>query len=110
MKFRWLYLMLIMVLLLCGCESINEDGLVQVRDSNIYNYVNIRAHKQDAHAWKDIVRAGSGYWIFEHKITRIAACSRCGDPEGTAGNLLQAAYICEKCSPAILRRTTYFTH
>lgn len=89
------------------CESINEEGLIQVRDSNIYNYFNIRAHKQDAHTWGDIIKAGSGYWIFEHKITRIPACWRCGNPEGVTGRLLQSAYTCEKCTPAILRRNTY---
>ena len=92
------------------CESINEEGLVQVRDSNIYNYVNIRAHKQDAHSWKDITRAGSGYCIFEHKVTRIPACSRCGTPEGVTDSLLQSDYICEKCAPAILRRNTYLNN
>ena len=89
------------------CESINDEGLVQVRDSNIYNYVNIRAHAQDAHTWGNIIKAGSGYWIFEHKITRIPACSRCGAPEGVTRSLLKTDYICEKCGPAILRRNTY---
>lgn len=89
------------------CESINDEGLVQVRDSNIYNYVNIRAHKQDIHTWGSITKAGSGYWIFEHKVTRIPACSRCGDPEGVTVSLLGADYICEKCTPALLRRDTY---
>lgn len=89
------------------CESINDEGMVQVRDSNIYNYFNIRAHAQDAHTWGSITGAGSGYWIFEHKITRIPACSRCGTPDGLTQSLLQSDYICEKCVPAILRRNTY---
>lgn len=89
------------------CESINEEGLIQVRDSNIYNYFNVRAHSVDAHTWGSITSAGSGYWIFEHKVTRIPACSRCGDPEGITKSLLQTEYICEKCGPAILRRNTY---
>lgn len=89
------------------CESINDEGKVQVRDSNIYNYFNIRAHAQDLHSWGSIVSAGSGYWIFEHKVTRIPACSRCGNPEGVTGSLLLSDYICEKCAPAILRRNIY---
>ncbi len=89
------------------CESINEEGLVQVRDSNIFNYFNVRGHKADAHTWKSVTSAGSGYWIFEQKVTRIPACSRCGTPEGLTVRLLQSAYICEKCGPAILRRNTY---
>jgi len=89
------------------CESINEEGLVQVRDSNIFNYFNVRDHKVDAHTWKSVTSAGSGYWIFEQKVTRIPACSRCGTPEGLTVRLLQTEYTCEKCGPAILRRNTY---
>lgn len=89
------------------CESINDEGLIQVRDSNIFNYFNVRTHAEDAHTWGSITSAGSGYWIFEHKITRIPACSRCGNPEGLNESLLQSAYICEKCGPALLRRNTY---
>lgn len=89
------------------CESIDEEGMVRVRDSNIYNYSRVRAHAEDVHRWWDIVENGSGYWIFEHKTTRIPACSRCGAPEGVTGSLLCREYICEKCVPALLRRNTY---
>ncbi len=89
------------------CESINDEGLVQVRDSNIYNYSRVRSHVDDTHKWGNITAAGSGYWIFDYKITRIPACSRCGDPEGVTESLLQSDYICEKCRPALLRRDTY---
>lgn len=89
------------------CEKINDDGLVQVRDSNIYNYFRVVTHVTDGHKWGNITAAGSGYWIYEYKITRIPACSRCGAPEGVTESLLQQDYICEKCRPALLRRTTY---
>ena len=92
------------------CESINEEGKVQVRDSNIYNYFNIRSHKEDAHEWGNITAAGSGYWIYEYKITRIPACSRCGNPSGVTTSLLNVDYICEKCGPAILRRASYLNN
>lgn len=92
------------------CESINEEGLIQVRDSNIYNYFRVPTHAQDAHTWGSITTAGSGYWIFDHKITRIPACSRCGDPEDITASLLNQDYICEKCEPAILRRATYLNN
>ena len=88
-------------------EKITEDGLVQVRDSNIYNYGKLEAHKQDLHTWGSITGAGSGYWIFEYKITSIPACTRCGDPEGVSESLLQEDYYCHKCAPAMLRRETY---
>ena len=91
-------------------EKLNEDGTVQVRDSNIYNYGSrgrIPAHFQDKHTWASITNSGSAFWIFAYKVKRIPACSRCGSPEGMTKGLLQEPYICEKCRPAILRRETY---
>ena len=92
-------------------EKLNEDGTVQVRDSNLYNYsqTKIPAHSQDRHAWSDITSAGSGYWIFEYKVTRIPACSRCGEPENIAPAILTDDYCCHKCSEALLRRQTYLS-
>ena len=92
------------------CECINEEGLVQVRDSNIYNYFRVPTHAQDGHKWGTITAAGSGFWIFDHKNTRISACSRCGNPEGVTDSLLNQPYICEKCGPALLRRETYLNN
>ena len=93
-----------------ACESINADGMVQVRDSNIFNYSRVPAHKEDLHKWGNITAAGSGYWIFEYKITAIPACSRCGNPEGVTASLLKTDYTCEKCEPALLRRNTYLNN
>ena len=89
------------------CESITEDGLVQVRDSNIYNYGKLIAHKDDLHKWGNITANGSGFWIYEDKITYIPACSRCGTDETITDQLLTEDYLCEKCQPALLRRDTY---
>lgn len=89
------------------CESITEDGLVQVRDSNIYNYGKIHGHKEDLHKWGNITAAGSGYWIYEDKITYIPACSRCGTGEAITESLLTQEYICHKCDTALLRRNSY---
>jgi hypothetical protein len=92
------------------CESINEEEMIQVRDSNIYNYFRVPNHAKDGHTWHSITAAGSGYWIFDYKITRIPACSRCGDPDGLTRSLLHADYTCEKCTPALLRRETYLNN
>ena len=89
------------------CESITEDGLVQVRDSNIYNYSRVRAHVDDLHKWGNITANGSGFWIFEHKITSIPACARCGTEEPITEQLLTQDYTCHKCETALLRRNTY---
>lgn len=89
-------------------ETLSEDGLVQVRDSNIYNYVKLRRHKDDLFPWDTINLAGMGYWIFDHKVTTIDACTRCGEREGVAGSIV-ADYGCEKCAAALLRRGTYLS-
>ena len=89
------------------CEKTNESGLIQVRDSNIYNYSRIREHKQDEHKWGNITSNGSGFWIFDDKITTVTGCSRCGSPDGLMHSLLHTDYICEKCETALLRRNTY---
>lgn len=89
-------------------QEITENGLVRVRDSNIYNYRRVSAHVNDEHTWGSITSAGSGYWIFDYKITRIPACSRCGNPQETEGQLVED-YSCQKCGMALLRRNTYLT-
>lgn len=85
-------------------ERINENGMVQVRDSNIYNYQRISSHAQDQHTWGSITSAGSGYWIFQQKITHLPACCRCGEGDSS---ILAEDYLCHKCRPALLRRSTY---
>ena len=85
-------------------EKLTEEGMIQVRDSNIYNYSRIKAHQEDMHTWGSITSNGSGFWIFEDKVTRIPMCSRCGDTES---RFLTEVYICEKCGPALLRRQAY---
>ena len=87
-------------------QEITEDGMVRVRDSNVYNYRRISNHAIDEHSWGSITSAGSGFWIFDYKITRLPACDRCGQPDKTSGGLV-ADYYCRKCAPAIMRRGTY---
>nr|MBQ8244807.1 peptidylprolyl isomerase [Oscillospiraceae bacterium] len=90
-------------------EKMNEDGTIQVRDSNLFNYKRVPAHIGDSHAWSDITGAGSGYWIYEDKITTIPGCSRCGDPDCLLPELFTGEYYCRKCAPALLRRSTYLS-
>lgn len=87
-------------------EEITGDDMVRVRDSNIYNYGTLAAHKQDLHEWSCIPPMSSGYWIYEKKVTNILSCYRCGEPEGEAGLIVQD-YCCEKCRTALLRRDNY---
>ena len=87
-------------------QEITQDGMVRVRDSNVYNYRRIANHALDKHSWGSITSAGSGLWVFDCKITRLPACSRCGEPENTSGALVED-YYCRKCAPALMRRDTY---
>ena len=85
-------------------EKITEDDMVQVRDSNLFNFGRLQAHKQDLHAWSCIPPRSAGYWIYEKKVTSIPDCERCGQPE--EGSVVQE-YCCEKCRTALLRRENY---
>lgn len=87
-------------------EKLNEDGRIQVRDSNLMNYRKIESHAQDSHSWGSIRNRGAGYWVFEKKVTAIPACSRCGGGK-VSGSILLEEYLCEKCAPAMLRRQVY---
>jgi hypothetical protein len=89
-------------------ETLTEDGLVQVRDSNMYNYRKLLRHKDDAFPWETICGAGQGYWIYEKKATSSDACIRCGDPEGQEFPLV-SDYLCEKCRIALCRREVYLS-
>lgn len=88
-------------------EKMNEDGSIQVRDSNLLNYGRLEDHKNDRFDWSTIPPNAKGYWIFEKKLTAIPACARCGHPEDLVQGVIPNDYICEKCRPAMLRRDTY---
>lgn len=88
-------------------ERLSEDGRVQVRDSNLFNYNTIRAHREDLHDWSSIIRNDSRYWIYEDKVVTIPACSRCGTGEELDRRILLEDYICRKCTVALRRRDTF---
>lgn len=88
-------------------EKMTEDGMIQVRDSNIFNYSRIKNHAQDKHGLQDIFAHGSGYWVFQKKVTAIPFCCRCGDGQGASEILQTEDYLCEKCETALLRRNTW---
>ena len=91
--------------------GLTDDGKYVVRDSNLINYKRIPAHVQDCHTRGSISEAGQYYWIYEKKITRIPACTRCGGTaEGAPEALLTEDYLCEKCTAALARRGTYLEY
>lgn len=87
-------------------EKLTEDGLVQVRDSNLYNYRKLPLHREDAFPWYTINEAGQGYWIFQKKAVSCDACTRCGNPEDLDVTVV-ADYLCENCEAAQLRRASF---
>ena len=90
-------------------EKLVEDGRIQVRDSNIFNYGRLHDHKKDSFTWSCITPAGMAYWIYDYKRVSIPACHRCGDDttEGLIPGLMNSDYTCEKCSDALLRRDNF---
>lgn len=91
-------------------EEIHENGTVQVRDSNIYNYSKLEGHKVDEFDWKYIPPACVTYWIYHPKQTSHDQCIRCAGTELAPEALLNAEYLCSKCSTALLRRDTYLNN
>ena len=89
--------------------GLTDDGKYVVRDSNLINYKRIPAHVQDCHTRGSISEAGQYYWIYEKKITRIPACTRCGEGQGAAPGLLQQTYLCPKCRTAMARRDNFLS-
>ena len=89
--------------------GLTDDGKYVVRDSNLINYKRIPAHVQDCHTRGSISEAGQYYWIYEKKITRIPACTRCGEDQGAAPGLLQQTYLCPKCRTAMERRDNFLS-
>ena len=90
-------------------ERLSDDGRVQVRDSNLYNYNTLRAHREDLHGWDTVTRNGFRYWIDEDKVVRIPACSRCGTGDVLDTRILLEDYLCRRCIPALCRRNTFLT-
>ena len=92
-------------------EKLVEDGRIQVRDSNIFNYGRLHDHKKDSFTWSTVTPAGMAYWIYDYKRVSIPECWRCGNEnaEGLVPGLMTADYTCEKCTAALLRRDNFLT-
>lgn len=88
-------------------EEMSEDGRVRVRDSNVFNYIKLKPHfSEDLFEWSTLSPAGSGYWIYEKKVTTTPSCTRCGNPE-TLEYQFADNYLCKKCEAALLRQNSY---
>ena len=93
-------------------EKLNENGTLQIRDSNIYNYSKLDGHKIDEFEWSTIPPAAVSFWIFHPKQTSNPMCYRCADGTGEVSPeaLFDSEYLCGKCATALLRRDAYLNY
>lgn len=83
--------------------GVDEEGMVTIRDSNLYNYKRLPEHKQDKFDPKLLLPSALMFWIYDNKVTRIPVCTRCGDSE----SVCIEDYLCPMCCRALLRRNTF---
>lgn len=90
-------------------EKLNENGTVQVRDSNLLNYSKLDGHKIDEFDWSTIPPKAASYWIYYPKTVRHPLCIRCAQnsTELVLDTMLSGDYLCSKCEAALLRRNVY---
>ena len=86
-------------------KEMTEDGLVVVRDSNLFNYGRLAGHMTDGFKYNTITPQGKYYWIYQHKVLSIPACDRCGVEE--VGTQFVTDYCCRKCHEAVGRRDNF---
>lgn len=86
-----------------------EDGTFQVRDSNIYNYASRPGHRIDRFTAANILSGGAHFYIFQPKLTRVPACSRCGTEAEQQGPacMFREEYLCGRCLTAVARRENF---
>lgn len=92
-------------------QRVWEDGLIEVRDSNLFNFGTLSGHQINAHDPSVITPKAAYYWIYQKKITRIPACWRCDDTghEDVALAIFTGDYCCPKCTAALARRSSFLS-
>lgn len=90
-------------------QRVREDGLIEVRDSNLFNFGSLSGHQINGHEPSVITPKAAYYWIYQKKITRIPACWRCDDTnhEDVALAMFTGSYCCPKCTAALARRSNF---
>lgn len=81
--------------------SYKEEGLITVRDSNVFNHTG-------RFAGTDLLETGFEpgyihehnriYWIYAKKLVRVPGCSRCEDPEDGVDTIIGENHLCRKCT------------
>ena len=88
-----------------------EDGtMVQVRDSNLYNYKRLEGHTTGYFSLDTIPRNSRGYWIYQKKVMNVDSCVRCAEPTAEShvpAEMFESDYLCPKCAVAVNRRDAF---
>ena len=91
--------------------SIDEEGHITVRDSNLYNYGKLKGHKDGYFDQSTIPANAAKYWIYEKKVVNVETCFRCGTIKDVAANpalaMFAGEYNCIKCQNAMERKSAY---
>ena len=91
--------------------SIDEEGHITVRDSNLYNYGKLKGHKDGYFDQSTIPANAAKYWIYEKKVVNVETCFRCGTIKDVAANpalaMFAGEYHCIKCQNAMERKSAY---
>lgn len=97
-------------LLLHNLIETNEGTMVQVRDSNLYNYKRLDGHTIGYFSLDTIPSNSRCYWVYQKKVMNYDTCARCAAPTEQShvpSAMFVSDYICDKCDEALLRRNTY---
>ena len=88
-----------------------EDGtMVQVRDSNLYNYKRLEGHTTGYFSLDTIPRNSRSYWIYQKKVTNLDSCVRCAQLTADShvpAEMFVEDYLCTKCAVAVNRRDAF---
>ena len=91
--------------------SIDEEGHITVRDSNLYNYGKLKGHKDGYFDQSTLPANAAKYWIYEKKVVNVETCFRCGTIKDVAANpalaMFAGEYHCIKCQNAMERKSAY---
>ena len=91
--------------------SINDEGKITVRDSNLYNYGKLQGHKDGYFDQSTIPANAAKYWIYEKKVVNVDTCTRCGTSktldENPALAMFSTDFHCYKCQNALARKAAY---
>ena len=97
-------------LLLHNLLETEEGTMVQVRDSNLYNYKRLEGHTTGYFSLDTIPSNSRSYWIYQKKVMNVDSCVRCAEPTADShvpAEMFESDYLCPKCAVAVNRRDAF---